>query len=81
MATAGNALAQDSKSDAKPLQWISVTEAARILQRSRVAIYHYIESGLLRDRRIGERGWRSVSSEDVNKLLKRREVDSRNAAR
>jgi hypothetical protein len=50
-------------------EWISVSVAARILQRSRTSVVNYIESGLLRGRRIGERGWWQVARADVEKLL------------
>ena len=81
MATASTSLARESKNEAAAADWISVTQAARKLQRSRTSIYHYIESGLLRAHRIGERGWRTVASNDVQKILASREEGSRHAAR
>lgn len=50
--------------------WISVAAAARILRRSTAQVGRYIECGLLRSRRIGPRGWRSVPHEDVTRLAK-----------
>jgi hypothetical protein len=55
-------------------EWISVSRAMQLLERSRTQISHYIESGLLRERRIGARGWHTVPSEDVQKILESREA-------
>jgi hypothetical protein len=58
-------------SDAATAQetWIPVAAAARILRKSPRQVLYYVEAGLLRAERIGDRGWLRVSYEDVLKVM------------
>ncbi len=48
--------------------WISVAAAARILEKTPQMVRLYADQGKIRSRRIGARGWRELSYDDVCRL-------------